>query len=153
MRTASRRAVVCPARRKDHKKIEQCQAQIPRNFTFHAEGMGGGYARLLPAPLLRYLFRTEANRRATWPIFYTHPYEIDPHEFKRSSPPPPWGSTRLPWKLRLHQGLGRGGFAAKLRLLMKDFRFRSFADVMETKPSFGEICADDFAQENAPRRS
>ncbi len=107
---------------------------------------GGGYARLLPAWLLGRLLRYEARRRSTWPVFYCHPYEIDPGEFRRTTPPPPWGSRRLPLKLRLHQGLGRGGFAGKIRSLMSQFRFRSFAEALSSTSTFAEIRAADYAE-------
>ncbi len=100
---------------------------------------GGGYARLLPGWILYRLLRAQALRRSTWPVFYCHPYEIDPDEFRRRSPPPPWGSRPLPLKLRLHQGLGRRGFAGKLRLLGRHFHFRSFADALSSTPQFTEI--------------
>lgn len=105
---------------------------------------GGGYARLFPGWLLRRLLHGETMRRSTWPVFYCHPYEIDPDEFRRSSPSPPWGDLVLPLKLRLHQGLGRRGFAHKVRLLGKHFRFRSFADALASGSNFGEIRAADF---------
>ncbi|MEE9293591.1 MAG: DUF3473 domain-containing protein [Phycisphaerae bacterium] len=113
---------------------------------------GGGYARLLPGWLLQRWLRAEAERWATWPVFYCHPYEIDPDEFDRESPPPPWGSARLPLKTRLHQGLGRKGFAAKLRMLLKGFRFRSLADALSIMGPFAEICAADFAHPQARKR-
>ncbi len=107
---------------------------------------GGGYARLFPGWLLNRLIRGESLRRTTWPVFYCHPYEIDPDEFRRTSPTPPWGSTRLPLRLRLHQGLGRRGFAGKLRLLGAHFRFRSFAEALASDTDLHEIRARDFSQ-------
>lgn len=107
---------------------------------------GGGYARLLPGWLLRRLLHHEALRRSTWPVFYCHPYEIDPHEFRRASPPPPWGTRRLPLKLRLHQGLGRRGFARKLKTLLRHFQFRSCADAIRSVGPFRRIRASDYAQ-------
>lgn len=106
---------------------------------------GGGYARLLPGRLLARFFRTEARRRSDWPVFYCHPYELDPDEFRRKVPPPPWGDLRLSRKLRLHQGLGRRGFADKLRLLLRHFRFRSFADALRERAPDIEIRAAEFA--------
>lgn len=87
---------------------------------------GGGYARLLPRSLLLSCLRRAARSRPTWPVFYCHPYEIDPNEFRRRSPAPPWGERRVPLGLRLHQGLGRRGFAGKLRALGAQFRLHSF---------------------------
>lgn len=106
---------------------------------------GGGYARLLPGWVLRRLLHRSARRRTTWPVFYCHPYEIDPHEFRRTTPPPPWGERALPLRLRLHQGLGRRGFSAKLRLLMKHFRFRSFRAALQSPGDLRRIRAADYA--------
>ena len=100
---------------------------------------GGGYARLLPGSLLVRLFGREAARRRTWPVFYCHPYEMDTGEFRRRTPPPTWGSRRPPLRMRLHQGLGRRGFADKLRLLLRRFRFRSCGEAlaaMQDLPAF-----------------
>ena len=121
---------------------------------------GGGYARALPGSLLVRFFRSEAARRSTWPVFYCHPYEIDPQEFRRAKPPPTWGSRRLPLTLRLHQGLGRRCFADKLLRLMKHFHFRSFEDARLSMGALPEIRPADYGLDypqhasfpaNAPR--
>ncbi len=106
---------------------------------------GGGYARLLPASWLVRLFKRETARRTSWPVFYCHPYEIDPDEFRRTSPRPTWGACRPPLHLRLHQCLGRRRFADTLRLLMRSFRFRSCGEALVAKedlPQFrpGKTC-------------
>ncbi len=106
---------------------------------------GGGYARLFPSWLLHRLLRAESDARSTWPVFYCHPYEIDPGEFARTSPTPPWGEQKLSLKLRLHQGLGRRGFADKLRMLSRRFRLRSFADALRESPPLAETKAADYA--------
>lgn len=106
---------------------------------------GGGYARLLPGWMLRRCFSKAANGGKTWPVFYCHPYEIDPNEFSRLSPNRPWGTTRLSLKTRIHQGLGRRGFAEKIRLLMRSFRFRSFVQALSDNDTIPEICAAEFA--------
>lgn len=106
---------------------------------------GGGYARLLPGPLLLRFFRREAARRRTWPVFYCHPYEIDPAEFRRSRPSPTWGPRRLPLMLRVHQGLGRSGFEGKLRMLQKHFRFRSFKEALHSIGELPQIGIADYA--------
>ncbi len=107
---------------------------------------GGGYARLFPGWLLRRMLRTECRRRSTWPVFYCHPYEIDPGEFRRESSETPWGTMHLPLTLRLHQGLGRRGFAEKLRQLGRHFRLRSFADALNAAPTLREIRAAEFSR-------
>ena len=93
---------------------------------------GGGYARLLPAFLLRRFLCSEAKRRAVPPVFYCHPYEIDPGEFRRVPAP-------IPWKVRLHQGLGRRGFAGKLRMLLREFDVCDFRSVLKEEPSLQDF--------------
>ncbi len=63
---------------------------------------GGGYHRLLPGFISRYL----ANRvMASTPfIFYCHPYEFDPREFKEIS-------VKIPLHIRLHRQRRREGSA------------------------------------------
>ncbi len=91
---------------------------------------GGGYARLLPGWLLCRLFEREAEGRSSWPVFYCHPHELDADEFRRSDGEVMWGMSGPPLRMRLHQGLGRRGFADKIRLLMGKFSFRSFRDAI-----------------------
>ncbi len=93
---------------------------------------GGGYARLLPRSVLAGLLSSEARRRKSTPVYYCHPYETDPGEFRRKSPQPPWAGRKLSLKIRLHQGLGRAGVVQKLRRLMKSFRFCSIAGAIES---------------------
>ena len=104
---------------------------------------GGGHARLAPGSWLVRLLQREAARRATWPVFYCHPHEIDPSEFRRTTPPPTWGSRRPPLRMRLHQGLGRRGFADKLRLLLRRFRFRSCGEALAAVPGLPEFNLGD----------
>jgi polysaccharide deacetylase family protein (PEP-CTERM system associated) len=93
---------------------------------------GGGYARLLPGFLLRRLLRAEALRRDVPPVFYCHPYETDPDEFRRIAVP-------IPLKVRLHQGLGRRGFAGKLRMLLRNFECCSFRQVLDAAPDLASV--------------
>jgi polysaccharide deacetylase family protein (PEP-CTERM system associated) len=99
---------------------------------------GGGYARLLPASVLWRSFRHAARRRQTPPAFYCHPYEIDPRELGRCYP-------QLPLKRRLHQGLGRTGFAGKLRSMLKRFEACAFSQVLVRTAEWS--CRADGAEE------
>jgi polysaccharide deacetylase family protein (PEP-CTERM system associated) len=89
---------------------------------------GGGYARLLPGRFLRHWLETEAHRRSVPPVFYCHPYELDADEFSRLS-------LQIPWRIRLHQGLGRRGFAEKMRMLLRCFDCVSVAEIIAKKPA------------------
>lgn len=107
---------------------------------------GGGYARLLPGWVLRRAFDREARRRSSWPVFYCHPHEIDSEEFRRVTPPPPWGTARLGLRMKLHQGLGRRGFASKLEMLLKHFRFRSFDEALASTNEVPQVSAANHAR-------
>lgn len=93
---------------------------------------GGGYARLLPRPILRRAFQREAELRPIPPVFYCHPYEADPDEFRRLRIP-------IPMKVRLHQNLGRKGFTAKLKMLFEHFECCSFKQAMREMPPLPEL--------------
>ena len=85
---------------------------------------GGGYFRLFPYFVLRRGIRqlNDAGYSAT---IYMHPYEYAPSELSELDYP-------LSWKTRLHQGLGRKGFPAKVDRLLAEFRFGTVQDVIDT---------------------
>lgn len=74
---------------------------------------GGGYHRLLPFPLIRWAIEKTVLAGDVFAA-YCHPYEFDPDEFAHLG-------YRLPPKTRWHQGLGRRGFEAKFRQMLKEF--------------------------------
>ncbi|MBK1674884.1 hypothetical protein CKO35_16650 [Ectothiorhodospira shaposhnikovii] len=83
---------------------------------------GGGYHRLLPWPVIRWaVSRSMAANQAF--TLYCHPYEFDPGEFAHLP-------IELPWKLRLHQGLGRAGFEAKFRKLLSTFKTQTAQEML-----------------------
>jgi polysaccharide deacetylase family protein (PEP-CTERM system associated) len=83
---------------------------------------GGGYARLLPGNMLSLALRKAQSQLGLPPVFYCHPYELDPNEFDRMT-------FKVPLKARLHQGLGRKSTAHKLRQLLKHFNCISLKDL------------------------
>lgn len=83
---------------------------------------GGGYLRLLPYPLIRWGVK-RLHSRGVSAVLYCHPYEFDPGAFAESSLP-------VPWSVRLHQGLGRRGFARKIRELLDEFPFGPIRDLL-----------------------
>lgn len=97
--------------------------------TFRSLGMnwpvgGGGYHRLLPGFLSRYFAR---RVMAISPfVFYCHPYEFDPREFAEIP-------IKLPLKVRLHQGLGRRWFGARVRTFVEKFGGRTMIDLLQSK--------------------
>jgi polysaccharide deacetylase family protein (PEP-CTERM system associated) len=82
---------------------------------------GGGYHRLLPGPVSRYL---AGRMMQSCPfVFYCHPYELDAAEFRELP-------LRIPWRVRLHQGLGRRPFAARVRAFLRRFGGRPLIDLV-----------------------
>ncbi len=82
---------------------------------------GGGYMRLLPGGLFRGLVRRTTQHGPF--VFYCHPYEIAPDEFARLD-------RVVPLKMRLHQGLGRGWMARRLREFLKAFGGQRVSDYL-----------------------
>jgi polysaccharide deacetylase family protein (PEP-CTERM system associated) len=74
---------------------------------------GGGYHRLLPWPAIRWAARRRLRRDEPF-MAYCHPYEFDAGEFAALD-------LAIPFKTRLHQGLGRHGFQAKFERLLTGF--------------------------------
>lgn len=73
---------------------------------------GGGYFRLLPYPLSRWLLRRINSRDGQAGIFYFHPWELDPGQ------PRPVG---LGWKTRFRHYLNLARMEARLARLTSDF--------------------------------
>jgi polysaccharide deacetylase family protein (PEP-CTERM system associated) len=83
---------------------------------------GGGYFRLLPYWVIRKGFR-QLDHVGRPGVIYFHPYEYDPQEMSAYR-------EKVSLKQRLHQGLGRKGFAGKVNRLMRDFRFGPLREVL-----------------------
>ena len=84
---------------------------------------GGGYHRLMPGFLSRW-FTRQALGIAPF-VFYCHPYEFDPLEFKELPIPPPL-------KIRLHQGLGRSRFTKRVQIFLREFGGRTMSKVLDS---------------------
>ncbi|MGH7832745.1 MAG: DUF3473 domain-containing protein [Candidatus Binatia bacterium] len=82
---------------------------------------GGGYHRLLPGAMSRYLAKSVMG--ATPFVFYCHPYEIDALELREIP-------LTIPWSVRLHQGLGRRWFATRLEAFLRRFGGRRIKDLL-----------------------
>ena len=82
---------------------------------------GGGYFRVLPTWLLgRGLRAVQAGGRPA--VIYCHPYEFNDSELDEY--------PDISRRLRLSQGVGRGGFAERVRALLRTFRFGRLTDVL-----------------------
>jgi polysaccharide deacetylase family protein (PEP-CTERM system associated) len=82
---------------------------------------GGGYFRLLPGRVIEAGFRSiAADGRPA--VLYCHPYEFNDTELAEYQ--------QVPRKLRFSQGVGRGGFANRVRDLLRTLQFGRFTDVL-----------------------
>ena len=84
---------------------------------------GGGYLRLLPAPLLEQAF-AHFDRRGVPAILYLHPRELDPEQPRMS----------LPVHRRFKYYVGLETVTAKSTLLLEKFRFGPLSQVAAQTP-------------------
>ena len=77
---------------------------------------GGGYFRLLPYGFIKECFQ-KTNDNGLPVVFYIHPRDIDPHQ------------PRLPmsWKRHFKSYIGLRGAENKMKRVLQDFRFDTFA--------------------------
>lgn len=93
---------------------------------------GGGYFRLFPKPLLRRAIAGFEKEKMP-AVTYVHPAEFDPERlriFETIRPKDPVAFVRGAF-FGFHQNLGRKSMPGKLRALLSNFRFGSFADFLE----------------------
>ncbi|OQX10598.1 MAG: hypothetical protein BWK73_19825 [Thiothrix lacustris] len=93
---------------------------VSRVFGKNLPVMGGGYFRIYPYWLSRWLAR-DLNHATS--IFYMHPYELDTHEHREVSQ-----QVNIPLKMAVHQFARRGSIPGKLNKLLQDYPFTSFRD-------------------------
>jgi len=87
---------------------------------------GGGYFRLLPYPISRWLIRRVNTRDHQSGIFYFHPWEVDPGQPRV---PGINAKTRFRHYLNLHRMQGR------LEQLLADFRWGRMDDIFLPEPT------------------
>ena len=83
---------------------------------------GGGYFRLLPLAILRRGLRSVARRQPV--VVYCHPYEFNSRELADYR-------DLVPWRLRLHQGVGRNALMRRVRELFAALPFGRLDRVLE----------------------
>ena len=91
-----------------------------RLFNRNLPSSGGGYFRLLPYALSRWMLQQVNQRDAESAIFYFHPWEIDP------------GQPRVPgigMKTRFRHYVNIGRTEQRLARLLKDFRWGRMDDI------------------------
>ena len=82
---------------------------------------GGGYFRLLPYAVTRRAIRHLNAREHQPAIVYLHPWEIDVHQ----------PEVRVNWLTQFRHSVNIACTEAKLRRLLKDFRFAPVSDILE----------------------
>jgi polysaccharide deacetylase family protein (PEP-CTERM system associated) len=93
---------------------------------------GGGYHRLLPGIVSRFMARRIMSQRPF--VFYCHPYELDPAELSQVD-------FQVPWLVRLHQTWGRRQF--------KD-RFWNFLSQMGGQPLVERLVTQSWPRYQLP---
>lgn len=94
-----------------------------RVFGQNLPAAGGGYFRLYPYPLSRWLIRrvNETEKQPT--VFYLHPWEVDPDQ----------PQVDVGWRSRFRHYNNLQKCEARLGRLLEDFRFGTVRSVLETK--------------------
>jgi len=108
-------------RLKSNRTITEAPIGTSRWFNKNFPTGGGGYHRLLPGFLFRYLARSTITTEPF--VFYCHPYELDTKEFHAMN-------LRIPLSVRLHQGLGRRWVGERLRTFLRRFGGRPIKDLL-----------------------
>ena len=98
-----------------------------RVFGTNLPGPGGGYLRLLPLRYSLWALKRLETRDGRPGTIYLHPWEIDPEQ--------PRLEGRLKSRLRHYTGLART--EARLRTLMRRFRFAPMGKILEQSPPDG----------------
>lgn len=94
---------------------EFCKVPIPIG--------GGGYHRLFPLKFIIY-FINKALKQNKYFVMYCHPYEFNYNEFKELH-------FKIPFSLRITQGLGRKGFNKKFKILLKKYKSLKIEEVIK----------------------
>lgn len=84
---------------------------------------GGGYFRLYPYPLSRWLMRRVNDGEGQPTVFYLHPWEVDPDQPR----------VETGWKSRFRHYNNLDKCEARLRRLLGEFRFGTVRDVLGSR--------------------
>jgi polysaccharide deacetylase family protein (PEP-CTERM system associated) len=96
-------------------RLLEAPVAVIQHGPFRFPAGGGGYFRLCPYSLIRHCVR-RLNAQGLPATIYLHPYELAPEEFDELP-------IRVPFRLRMHQGLGRGTMIRKLTRLLHESPF------------------------------
>lgn len=85
---------------------------------------GGGYHRLFPKWYILKMIK-KALRINKYFVYYCHPYEFNYKELRQSN-------IKIPYYIKLHQGLGRKGYEGKFRTLLQYFKTYKIEDIIKS---------------------
>lgn len=97
---------------------------------------GGGYFRLSPKFMIYPILKKLVKDDEPLPV-YTHPYEMDPDEFKNIP-------QKVPFKLKLTQNTGRKNTHIWLRQLLEKFDNRTYISLVENN-TYESVDINDIA--------
>jgi len=98
---------------------------------------GGGYFRLFPFRMIRATIG-QLNHAGHVATIYCHPYEFNPKEIASIA-------QKVSFRVRVHQGLGRVGFAGKMERLLSKWSFGPIREVINSAgslPVFEHVAAN-----------
>jgi len=105
-------------------RVNEVLLEIPvttlRMFNRNLPSSGGGYFRLLPYPVSRWMLRQINGSEREAAVFYFHPWELDEHQ------PRPAG---LDLKTRFRHYVNIPRMAGRLESLLADFRWGRMDDI------------------------
>lgn len=91
---------------------------------------GGGYFRLLPYAVSRWSLRRVSEKDQQPPVFYFHPWEVDPTQPRFND---------APWRSKFRHYINLDKMEQRLRAVLRDFQWNRMDRVfLSTKP--GEEC-------------
>lgn len=107
----------------DGAEIIEFPPSTARVFGQNLPAAGGGYFRLYPYPLSRWLIRrvNETEKQPT--VFYLHPWEVDPDQ----------PQVDVGWRSRFRHYNNLGKCEMRLGRLLKDFQFGTVKSVLEAE--------------------
>ncbi len=115
---------------KDNKKLLEIPITTVQLFGHNFPGGGGGFFRLFPYPISRWLINRVNQKDHAPGVFYLHPWEIEPDQPKQSG---------LDARTRFRHYLNLAKTEPRLEKLLKDFKWGRMDEIFlfgESKKSF-----------------
>jgi len=106
-------------------RLVECPMTSIRLFGRNLPASGGGYFRLLPYALSRWMLARVNREDRQSAIFYFHPWEIDPDQPR---------DVALPWKSRFRHYTNLSRMEGKLDRALSDFRWGRMDEIFLAAP-------------------